>query len=142
MPNFKLVDNLCHYFPIRIVFPSFPLEYRDPEIMANQLGVFIRHDLLTFELLHRESRVCILKEISKPIPKAIIIGSKWGSLSQQVLIKEDSTIHRFQHQLGHLNSLCHPMAIMQVSICETTYLIRTSAYFENKIFNTIMTRHS
>lgn len=43
------------YGPFWVVFPALPLEYRDLdliEMLANMIGIFIKHDLIPFKLTH------------------------------------------------------------------------------------------
>ena len=68
IPNFNPKDINIQFFPYWISFPLLPLEYRDPEILeiiANKLGIFLKHDLIPYECPHLEVRVCLLSNMHK-----------------------------------------------------------------------------
>ena len=83
IPNFNRQDINIQLFPYWISFPSLSLEYQDPkilEIIANKLGIFLKHDLIPYECPHLEVRVCLLSNMHKPFPKSIDIISKWKKM--------------------------------------------------------------
>lgn len=79
VPNSNPHNIFFQIFPHWISFPHLPLEYRDPkiiEIIANKLGIFLKHDLIPFECLHLEARVCLLIDMCKYFPSSISLISK------------------------------------------------------------------
>lgn len=99
IPNFKPDVNLCRFYPHWISFPSFPLEYRDPDIvetMANQLGIFVAHNLIPFEIIQRDVRVCLLLASNKTLPKRLTISSKWGLWHQDIILDNTEVICKYQ----------------------------------------------
>ena len=109
IPNFNPEDINIQFFQCWISFPSLPLEYRDPkivEILANKLGIFLKHDLIPYECLHMEVRVCLLSNMHKLFPKSISLISKWGKWLQSVKVQDSSVIHKLQDKLGHFSLMC------------------------------------
>ena len=85
------------------------MEYRDPEILeiiANKLGIFLKHDLISYECPHLEVRVCLLSNMHRSFPQSIALISKWGKWIQSVKVQDPSVIHKFQDNLGHFSYMC------------------------------------
>ena len=109
IPNFNPQETIIPFFPCWVSFPFLPLEYREPtiiEILANKLGIFLRHDLIPFDSPQLEVRVCLLVDKRKPLPTSLIITSQWGDWTQQVKIQDEATVSKFQHKLGHFSTQC------------------------------------
>ena len=119
-PNFKPNDALGQFMPFWICLPTLPLEYRDPniiEIIANQIGIYIKHDLIPYENLQRDVRVCLLLNMSKPKPTGITIKSKWGVLTQLIVVQSAEIVDKYSAVLGHFTSDCLQDQIPNVEIC-------------------------
>lgn len=89
VPNFSMESVPPLFMPFWITLPGLSLEYRDPdivEIVANQMGIFIKHDLIPYELAHLTVRVCLLLNLTKPLPKSIIMTSSIGKWNQDICI--------------------------------------------------------
>ena len=109
IPNFNPGDINIQFFPHWISFPSLPLEYHDleiVEIIANKLGIFLKHDLIPYECPHRAVRVCLLSNMHKAFPNSVALISKWGKWIQSVKVQDSSVIHKFQANLGHFSYIC------------------------------------
>ena len=120
-PNFvpKLDDVI--FFPHWVEFPDLPLEYRDPEIIeliANKMGIFIKHDLIPYEHIFRSVRVCILMSNQKPMPSNLICHSKWGVWYQKIVIQGPGEIDKYSMSLGHFNSACQGNNVDRIVVCE------------------------
>lgn len=87
------------------------------EILANKLGIFIKHDLVPFEQPHLPVRVCLLLNLSKPIPFEITICSKYGAWIQPVVIQDSITIHSCAPLLGHFTSQCCGDSDAPLQVC-------------------------
>ena len=77
--------------PFWLSFPRMPVEYRDldiVELIANKLGIFLKHDLIPFEDSRRTIRVCILLSLNKPFPNQITLDSIYGTWNQIINIED------------------------------------------------------
>lgn len=125
IPNFNLKSVVTKYVPKRISFPSLPLEYRDLDLVeafANQLGIFMKHYLLSYEHTQKIVRVCILDDLSKRAPNKIMIVSKFGSLTQEVVVDDPVILNQHILDLGHFTSQCLALDHNDIQVCEDLFL--------------------
>lgn len=86
-----------------------PLEYRDLEIMellANHLGIFVKHDLIPFKPPHISLKVCLLLDLSKSFPKHLSITLNFGGWNQPLIVQDPKMVDTHTESLGHLTSEC------------------------------------
>jgi hypothetical protein len=120
IPNFNPESLEIHFYPFWISFPQLPLEYRDPniiEVLANKIGIFLKHDLIPYDRPHLSVRVCVLLDMRKNIPPNIQINSTWGLWNQPILVQNSDIIQRFQSTLGHFNTQCLNGVQDSVKVC-------------------------
>lgn len=82
VPNFNSRLTKLKFSPIWVSFPTLMLEFRDIDLIetfANQMGIFIKHDLIPFEHIKFVVRVYLLVDLAKLFPKQLSITSKFGT---------------------------------------------------------------
>lgn len=119
--NFNTKSIGIKFVPRWFSFPSLPLEYRGldlVEAMENHLDIFMKHELIPFEHTERTVRACIFIDLSKLNPAKIIIDSKFGSYTQEVVMDDPNFVNEHNHLLGHLTSQCsNPVQQAKTSWC-------------------------
>ena len=107
IPNFKPEMLHCGFLPFWIALPSIPFEYRDAkviEILANKIGIFMRHDYIPLEHLFHMPHFCVLLKSDSIPPQILKINSKWGTWEQILMIQDVETIQKFEGKLGHISN--------------------------------------
>lgn len=120
-PKFSPHLGDVNFFPHWIELPELTLEYRDTkivELIANQVGIFIKHDLIPFEHIFCPVRVCILLSNQKPVPTYIVCHSKWGYWRQKILIQGSKVIEKYASSLRNFNLHCQGVFKDHILVCE------------------------
>ena len=106
--------------PFWLSFPCMPVEYRDldiVELIANKLGIFLKHDLIPFEDSRRTIRVYVLLSLNKPFPNQISLDSIYGTWDQIINIEDAKTVQLHEEKLGHFTHKCGDSGSWDIVVC-------------------------
>ena len=98
----------------------------------------MKHDLIPFENLQRDARVCLLVSEKKPLPKVFSIKTKRDSWEQELVIQDKVIIEKFANNLGHFNHQCQFNFKKNKNVCNDTVTDPSLCAFYSNHLQTIV----